>query len=382
MNKKILFICDHSMDLVGGSQESMKVVLDGLKNEYDISLVTPGTGKYLDRRIRHFHYSKYDSMKTMIKNPIAFLNYFISVLKLITDEKFSVIHTQEQVGYFVITLLKRFGLVPKQTIIVHTERGLMEKYNKFIRKIFYLSLKYTNVFITTTEYNHSAWTETIKNKLQYKNVKCILVENTAGQRFETYDYSKREIHDDYITVGFAGRYCSWKGWDRVVEICEKIKDFDNIGIEIVLGCLTDSDMRLGKELEEHISKILGNRFLCHFNYKIEEMDEFYYGIDVFIITSDPHSESFGRVLVEAMSRHVAILGTDCGGATEVMGDKKRICHSVDEIVEKILVLCRNRDFLKKEQEDCYERYIDNYSVYNNVSKHRELYSQIFNSIND
>lgn len=376
--RRILFICDHSMHLVGGSQESLKVVMDGIKHDYSVSLYTPGMQVYEDPSVCHYHYSKYDSMKTMLPHPVEFAKYYLKLMHNIRREKYDIIHTQEQVGYFTVALMRRMRLIDRNIVLIHTERGLLEKYNRLFRRMFYLSLRYTDVLLTTTEYNRIAWEKAIEEKLQYKNVKCILIENTAGQQFEIYDNAKRKSHDDYITIGFAGRYCSWKGWNRVVEICEKIETFDDIRVEIVLGCLTDSDLRHGKEIESCIRDILGSRFQCHFNYQIEEMDEFYYGIDVFVITSDPHSESFGRVLVEAMSRHVAILGTDCGGATEVMGDKKRICYSTDQFVEKIVAFSHNRELLKEEQDNCYERYVRNYSVNNNVSKHKKLYEELLN----
>lgn len=373
---KILYICDHSMNLVGGSQESLRVVIDGIKDEYDVSLYTPGTGEYKDEKVRHIHFSHYDSMKTMIKHPIAFLRYYGNLRRLIMRNDYRVIHTQEQVGYYAVALMKRLRLIDRKILLVHTERGLLEKYNGLFKRLFIMSLKYTDGFITTTHYNHKAWSEIIYNQKHYDRVKCVLIENTAGQRFEIYDPAKRTTGQSKLNVGFAGRYCSWKGWDLVTEICRKLQPFHDVNVEIVLGCLTPSDMAEGQKLYEKIREILGDRLTWHVNYTIEQMNEFYYGIDLFCLTSDPHSESFGRVLVEAMSRHVGILGTDCGGATEVMGSQVRICHSADEFAEKINAFNVDRALLEKEKEDCYQRYCSHYSVKNNVDKHKALYQMM------
>lgn len=373
---KILFVCDHSMKLVGGSQESLKVVLDGLKNEYDMYLFTPGLEKYSDERVVHYHYSKYGSMKTMIRHPISFIHYYYVLRNNIKESKYDLIHTHEQVGFFVLSFMKRFGLISKQIILVHTERGLLEKYGWLIKRVFGFSLKYTNALITTTHLNQKAWSEELVKRLHNNHTQCILIENTAGQRFEIYDEHKRKYKKNGIVIGFAGRYCSWKGWNLVIEICKKIKTLERVKVSVVLGCLTERDMEAGKNIEQQLSAILGERLVCNYNYDIEQMDDFYYGLDVFILTSDPHSESFGRVLVEAMSRHVAVLGTDCGGATEVIGDNKRICNTADEFVERIKMFSTNNRLLKTVKECCYRRYIENYSVENNVNKHRFLYKNL------
>ena len=44
----ILFLSDVSLDIVGGAQESMKVIMQGLKNKYNFKIVTPKNNRKYD----------------------------------------------------------------------------------------------------------------------------------------------------------------------------------------------------------------------------------------------------------------------------------------------------------------------------------------------
>lgn len=357
--------------MVGGSVESLKVIMNAVKERYDISLITPGRYELEDEKIKHIHHSKYTGMKEMIRNPFAFCIYYIKMLLSIRKLKPKVIHTQEQIGYFAVAFFKRLRLIDRSTILIHTERGLYEKYSGLVKKLFLFSLRYTDKVVVTTDYNKVAWSNAVDKNSRGKYV---VIENTAGARFENYDISKVRRDDDSITVGFAGRLSPWKGWDLAEEICNSVATNKKIKFRVAMGC----DSKKDKEIAEHIFETMGNklqdRFTGNINLNLSQMDDFYYGIDVFIITSKPKTESFGRVLVEAMSRKVVVLGTDCGGATEVIGKKDNILNTAEEFKKKLEYFLENRQKLNEESEYYYKRFWEKYSLENNADKHMKLYS--------
>lgn len=363
------------MSLVGGSQESVKVVINGIKHIYDVSLFTPGTDEYIDSNVCHYHYSKYDSMKTMLPHPIEFLEYYLHLLRVIRRERFVIVHTQEQVGFFAVSFMKRLRLIDRKTILIHTERGLREKYGWGINLLFDYSLKYTNVLVTTTHYNYRAWEEVIRKRYSKRSISCKLIENTAGMLYEKFDAGERK-DSEKLRIGFAGRYCAWKGWDLAEEICNGLAENPAMEIHIAMGCLTEGDTLSTQEMFRRLKGKLGDRFRGEMNLDMEQMDKFYYGIDVFVLTSKPHTESFGRVLVEAMSRKVAVLGTDCGGAVEVIGDSELICHGAESFIQKIDMFEKDRALLSKIQEEGYQRVRANYSLKNNIEKHKQIYMEL------
>ncbi len=366
----ILFIVDHSLNMVGGSVESLKVIMNSVKDKYRVALMTPGSYEFDDDKIEHIHYSNYTGMKEMIKNPFAFCSYYVKMLFNIRKLKPKVIHTQEQIGYFAVAFFKRLGLIDRNTILIHTERGLYEKYSGLVRKIFLLSLKYTNKIIVTTNYNRDAWRAAVpKNEKD----KYVVIENTAGAKFEHYDTNKVRRDNKSITVGFAGRICPWKGWDLVEEICNSVSTNENIKVNIAMGCDSKKDTESAKEIFARIDGALGNRFKGCINLNLSQMDDFYYGIDVFIITSRPGTESFGRVLVEAMSRKVVVLGTDCGGATEVIGKADNILNTPEDFKDRLEYFLNNREKMFEESEWYYRRFWEKYSLKNNADKHIAMY---------
>lgn len=373
----ILFICDHSLDLVGGSVESLKVIINVVKDKYNVGLYTPGINEYSDIKVKHYHQSSYKSMKAMIKHPLEFISYYIRLLNTIRKSDVKVIHTQEQIGYFAVAFFKRMGWIDRDIVLIHTERGLYEKYSYKIRLLFFFSLPFTNKIVVTTNYNKKLWTDAIVKKYPGQEKKYIVIENTAGSRFEEFNQNKKNIDSSSVTLGFAGRYCNWKGWNLVEDICKNLSSDSRIKVHIAMGCENEKDIEKTKALFSRIKNWLGNRFTGDINNNLAQMDDFYYNLDIFAITSDPGTESFGRVLVEAMSRKAVVMGTDCGGATEVISNPPNICNTAEEFVDRIEELVNNRILLEEEQEKCYLRVHSYYSLKNNMDKHIELYKYYF-----
>ena len=332
----ILLMCDNSLNSVGGEQESTKIIINGFMKKYALGVIQPGDLRNSCSSVKYYQLTNYTRIKHLIKRPIAFIKYIAKVREIINNSNPKIIHTQAQVSFFIAALLKKYRLISKDICLIHTERGLFTKYNTVFKHIFFFFMKELKTLITTTEFNMNYW----KNALEKKGIilNYRIIENTAGQLFETYDESLNKPNEGTLTIGFAGRYCSWKNWPLAEEISLKIDEIINekVYVKMAVGCLDEDALKDTKKMFESLYGIFGDRFDGRINISIEEMDKFYYDIDVFILTSNHNTESFGRTLVEAMSRKTVVLTTDAGGSVEVVGDLNNVYQTADQFVERIL----------------------------------------------
>src|SRR5699024_9633284 len=120
-----------------------------------------------------------------------------------------------------------------------------------------------------------------------------------------------------------------------------------------------------KKMFDDMQKLLSKRFEGKINIDLVEMDKFYYDIDVFILTSNYNTESFGRTLVEAMSRRTVVLTTNAGGAVEVVDNLDNVCKIPEEFVDKTLEFYNNKLKMEREKELNLKRVRKKYSLDNN-----------------
>nr|WP_246065397.1 glycosyltransferase family 4 protein [Allobacillus salarius] len=222
------------------------------------------------------------------------------------------------------------------------------------------------------------WKDAIKSKGKYLNFK--IIENTAGKIFESYDEALEKPHSDNIIIGFAGRYTDWKNWPLAVEITKELNKVlgDKLYVNMAVGCLDERSTYDTKLMFKELKDILGNRFKGYINIDIEAMNNFYYDIDIFILTSKFNTESFGRTLVEAMSRKTVVLTTDAGGSVEVVDNNESVCETAYEFIERILHFYNNKQLMQSEKERNLFKVKQKYSLKNNIDKHLNLYRSIIN----
>lgn len=375
-NLDILLMVDNNLDVVGGGKESTKIIVEGVKDLYSIALIQPGKVERESIFCKTYELSKYKRMKKVFKNPISFIRYFYDVYKIIKSNNPKVIHTQEQVSFFMVALLNKLKLIKHDFTFIHTDRGLYTKYGRFIKSLFVFSIEELDIFITTTNFNMHYWKKVIEKK--YSNKQFKVIENTAGTIFEKLDESRVKSNNRPLSIGFAGRYCDWKNWPLAEEICNRLKTESGIDFNIYMavGCLDEESEIKTREMFNRLKESLKDKFEGRINVKFEEMEQFYYDIDIFILTSNYNTESFGRTLVEAMSRKTAVLTTDAGGSVEVVGNKDNVCEDSNDFLKRILHFYNNRELLESEKVKNLNRVRENYSLKNNIDKHVDMYTNI------
>jgi len=370
----ILLMADNGLETVGGEQESTKIIINGVKDHYRLGVIQPGNIRKPAQGVHYYPMTQETRIKHLVKNPVAFLKYIHKITRIIKREKPKIIHTQAQVSFFIVALLRKFKLIPNTFQLVHTERGLYTKYSNTIKKTFRSFMKELDVLVTTTEFNMAYWKEAIDKwniQMDFK-----IIENTAGELFEIYDPSYERKENNKLVVGFAGRYADWKNWPLAVEISRKLNEKigDKLRVHMAVGCLDEQAEIETQNMFVELSELLGDRFKGQINIDLAEMDKFYYDIDVFILTSNYNTESFGRTLVEAMSRKTVVLTTNAGGAVEVVGNSDKVLNTANEFVDSVYMIFEDRRKMIQLKEDNLTRVRVIYSLENNLEKHLLLYN--------
>jgi len=377
-NRDILIVTDNGLETVGGEQESTKIIINGIKNQFKLGVIQPGVVKNKAENVTYYDMTKKTRIKHLIKNPFAFLKYIWKVREIIKREKPRIIHTQAQVSFFIVALLKKLRLVPNNFTLIHTERGLYIVYNRFFKRLFYSFMKELDTLVTTTNYNMKHWKKALESKGYDLNYKVI--ENTAGNLFEKNYTVKDDLKKDEsnLVIGFAGRYSEQKNWPLAVEIVKKLnKELgEKIHVKMAVGCLDDKSEVATNQMFKKLSDLLGTRFDGKINVSLEMMDKFYQSIDIYILTSLPKSESFGRTLIEAMYRQTVVLTTDAGGPEEIVRSKASVCKTSDEFIKKILLFYFEPTLIEKEKDLNFKEVRNRYSLENNIKKHMALYSDL------
>jgi glycosyltransferase involved in cell wall biosynthesis len=371
---KILFITDNNLDTIGGEQESTKIILNDMKHKHAVGVLQPGEAPENPEGVEYFELTKTKKLKELVKkSPVLFMKYIWKAKTFIREKKPEVIHSQAQASFFMVSLFIYLRLIPKSTVLIHTERGLHSKYNLPIKLIFYIFLKNADVLVTTTHHNREMWMEGLKKFKYGRALEYRVIENTAGELFE--DEAPPEENEDRIHVGFAGRYADWKDWPLAAEIAESLeaKFGEKLTVSMIVGCYEPHTYEATEEMFASMRNLLGDRFYGRINATLEEMSEFYSAMDFYILTSKPDTESFGRTLVEAMSKHTVVLTTNSGGAEEVVGKEENVGRCADDFVTRIMDFYEDERAMKEEKKRNLLRVRAKYSVDNNINKHAALY---------
>ena len=133
-------------------------------------------------------------------------------------------------------------------------------------------------------------------------------ERAAGLRREVLDMFGIESDFDHI-VSFAGKFAHFKGIDILLRGAQKYQRDDTVTIIAGDGELFDEMNDLASELG------LNNVYFVH-NQPHANLRKLYSAADVSLLTS--RKEPFGLVIIEAMACGAPVIGSDDGGAVDII----------------------------------------------------------------
>ncbi len=363
---------EYPIDLAGGAQMSTLSICEGLSDHteygYEPVVICPDLLEHKPGDYP-FRILTYPMTESRIRNLFIRIRAF---KKYIRQEMPDLIHIQMSESLITYGFIQRHF---RKVRFIYTDRGLLFGYRKRSRLFMFPVLKKSHMLVTTTHFNEKLWRKETDIR------PLTVIPNTISSRyFGEYDGSKRrDVGEDHrFTVGLAGRICVEKDWDFAVDFIKKLHDaVPDIRINIVLSTFERGDEERTREILSEISKTVGEDNLSsHLNLSQKEMADFYYDVDVFLMTS--RFESFGKAAVEAMSRKCAVVSTSVGGLPEVIGDERFLYtkDNAEKGIDCIRELAKDPGKLKNAGEYFYQRYKTLYSEDIYIEKHRRLYHEI------
>ena len=366
--KKIVYLMEYPLDLPGGAQLSTEIIASALADHseygYESVVICP---ELLSRKKNDFPFRILDypmgekRLPNLIKRIRAFKDH-------IRAERPDLIHIEMSESLITYGFIRGSF---KDTPHIFTDRGMYYGYRKRSRLFMDPVLKSASAIITTTDKNRSLW----ENNSSFGPVYTI--PNTISSLFENYDESRKK-RGGRLSIGFAGRVCEEKDWGKVPVIVKALNDKGiDFEVHLVLSLFERGDREFADSLKDDIVSVIGeDRLKYREDLSQEEMSEYYYGIDLFIMTSI--FESFGKAAVEAMSRKCSVMSTNVGGLPEVIGREENLysMDSLEHLVSYVERSASDAEFLRSEQEYFFKRYHERYTTKAYIDRHLELYNRL------
>ncbi len=366
MRQKILYLMEYPIDLPGGAQLSTIAVCEGVEKSgrYEAVVVCP---KLLNPEKNNFSFKirEYPMGESRVKNLFIRIKAFKEIIR---EEEPDLIHIEMSESLITYGFIRRSF---RNIRYIYTDRGMYFGYRLRSRIFMAGVLKDAALMLTTTDRNRRLWEE----KSSLRSIETI--HNTIGGAFTIYDSSKRRKNKK-LTLGFAGRICPEKDWDLVSVLLEEIvKQVPELTVDLVISKFEKGDDEKALALKTSIEKVIGEENLIYREeLSQEEMSDYYYGVDIFILTSC--FESFGKTAVEAMSRGCAVLGTRVGGLPEVIGDERFIYTKEDlkKCADEVRRLSEDPEELRHTGEYFLKRYRENFTPEMYIARHLSVYDRL------
>lgn len=370
-------IVDYPIGLIGGAQISTLTMGEALFKEYGISVfyICPSSDFHtsiIDNDRIYEVNTRLGRFTSLFRYPIDFMKASRDVLQILTSSDVDIVHCQGTGSFHICALSQKLKCKK-----VYTDRGLFSGYRVPVRLLNKYAARRVDRVITTTETNAIQWRKNAK-------VHVDVIPNSLPKIFDSYSQEKKSILrkdygiNDYFGISFVGRFTTVKNWPLALEIVKRLNQVRSdfcVSLALRVKRELDSEAASADAIVRKFKMILGDRLHYFENLDQLRMADFYYLSDVFVATSS--FESFGRTLLEAMSRRNCVLGTSVGGIPEVVGDRELICdQNADCFVNRLCSLMNNAYLLKEKQNKLFARFKNFFSTQMIIKKQLEVYSSI------
>lgn len=265
---------------------------------------------------------------------IIYLKYVKNIIAISNIESKYVITTRD----FHSSLLGDYG--DGNIIKIATEHNYHNNDKKYIKKVI-KSLRNINYFVVVSENLRVFYQDKIKD------TKCIYIPNVIDEL----PSKKSKLSNNNIIC--VGRLESEKGHSDLIDIVREIKkEIKDIKLFLI------GDGSLKEELKKKVAeyKLQNNVIFTGFLAK-DEMEEYLLDSKLFVMTS--HTESFGLVLIEAMSYGVPCIAFDSAdGAKTILGNGCGVLISnrnKKKYAKKVIKLLNDDNSLKSFAKKGYDR---------------------------
>lgn len=381
--KKVLYLMEYPIDLPGGGQMSTLTLCEGLVQKGDFEpVVCCPTLLNKSQKDYPFKIVTYKSSENRELSKLSrignFLKRILDFKRIIKAERPDLIHvsmSESLITYGALVCSGHFKKIP----FVYTDRGLRYGYRKHSMFCILKTMKHAAMMLTTTEFNKNLWSK--------EDISCDIrvIPNTISKSFDVYNEGKRAelrnkwgIKEGELVIGFAGRISEEKDWMSVPVIVKALWDLGiRFKVSLVLSIYEDRDAQIKADIIKGITDSIGEDNLIYMqDLSQDEISEYYYMVDIFLMTS--MFESFGKAAVEAMSRKCVVLSTAVGGLPEVIGKAENLYDKdhLEVLANRIKYLISNPNAMDAERDYYFDRFKSLYTRDVNTYRHSEVYEEI------
>lgn len=252
---------------------------------------------------------KYLSIQGVINRAFVMLQATLKMMRLVKQEQIDLLYTQTT-GVIVIALVK---LLTRKPHIWHVLE-ITEKPLFLVKFTSYLLKRYSEAVMCASKEVENHW----KKYAPEANYRVIY----NGVDASTLNYVEQRNQDDIprekLSIGMIGRVHFWKGQDYFLDIAaELLKANKNLQF-FMAGDAFPGYEYLYDELEEQKKSLGIQDHVIDLGY-VDDPRRFFDQIDIFVLPSI-QPDPFPTTLLEAMVLEKPAIGTNHGGAKEMISD--------------------------------------------------------------
>jgi glycosyltransferase involved in cell wall biosynthesis len=346
--KKVLHIGKFYPPYYGGIEQVTQDLVQSLSRDYiNIVLVFNSSNSSVKQKIDGVLIYREAMLFSLFSQPFS-LKYIKRFLQLVTEVDILHIHLPNMFALLCLNLIR----LERKIIFVHWHSDIVKQklLSFFIRPFEDRVLKQaTRILVTSMKYAQESFL--ISNFMEKVDVlPCSVNEGKLNYNLEKEKRTKKRIF-------FIGRHIPYKGLDLLVKAANKWGDH----IETIIAGQGPLTKKL-KRMSENSSTIFVGR--------INDEEKSYYmsNSDLFVLPSTTKNEAFGVVIAEALSFSLPVVCFDVKGSGVSWVNKHDVTGIVVEQIQwkqlhdEIVAVLNKPDQLVKFSKNCYQRYIDNFSL--------------------
>lgn len=360
MKKRVLFLL-HDTRVHGGANSSMFDVLENLTN-VDIYVAIPKKNEemiaYLNQKGYKWFVISYPGWiyriynpwyKKAIRIPQQFLRQFKLLFvmpqlkKIITENNIDTIYTNTFCMY-VGCLAKKMWNVRH---VWHIREYGAEDHGFGIIFGNHVFLKFLNEYTDQIVFISKSLANKYLSEIGDKSKVHVIYDDVSNRYIV-----EKSSHEGNINILVAGLIQAGKGQMEIVkafELASKKAPTLKLFIAGEIGSAYYKDVKQYVDEHKLTEKVEFLGFVTNMNELRSQMD-------IGIVAS--RSEAFGRVTIEGMLAHMAMIGADAAGTSELIEDGKTGLlykpGDINALAEQILLLSTDRDKINRIQNDGFE----------------------------
>ena len=311
-------------------------------------------------------------VKTIALFPWA-LFFYIRLFVFLKKNKIDVILVSGFSEKLLTTFVSIFFKIPVVWIEYGSLNIFFEKHLKIPKIIYYLLSKFPKYVVVPSISTQNK----ILEETNIKPEKVKLIYN--GVRIQTNVHKNFKLIKDLniegkFVIGNVSRLTREKGQEYLIKAMPKILGDVPNAILLIVGRGPDN------KYFQNIAQKLEISDKIKFVGYVENLEDYYCVMDVFVFPTTWDLEGFGMVMVEAMSYGLPVIGSDFGPVKEVVGNRMTgflvPVKNSKEIAEAVIKLSKDTRLKKKMGERGYEKAKSDF----NLSKSSKTYLDLLKNV--